>query len=140
VFLEADFMLDEREQEILATVRTLLALERNYLAEERTELAEFRTGLAILLVVPAASTVIAFASSLLDGTFALISNLLSFGLFAVLVVWGVWTIIRSRSKLKRIRANKKRLKARECEFVSKSKTINDLISECIIFEDVDKEG
>jgi uncharacterized membrane protein YidH (DUF202 family) len=140
VFLEADFMLDEREQEILATVRTLLALERNYLAEERTELAEFRTGLAILLVVPAASTVIAFASSLLDGTFALISNVLSFGLFAVLVVWGVWTIIRSRSKLKRIRANKKRLKARECEFVSKSKTINDLISECIIFEDVDKEG
>jgi len=139
VFLEAECMLDEKEQEILATVRTLLALERNYLAEERTELAEFRTGLAILLVVPAASTVIAFASSLLDGTFALISNVLSFGLFAVLVVWGVWTVIRSRSRLNKIRANKKRLKARECEFVSKSKAIYDLLSECIILEDDDRD-
>jgi len=117
----------------------LLALERNYLAEERTELAEFRTGLAILLVVPAASTVIAFASSLLNGTFALISNVLSFGLFAVLVVWGIWTVIHSRSKLNKIRMNKTRLKARECEFVSKSMIISDLISECIIFEDADRE-
>jgi hypothetical protein len=133
-------MLDEKEQEILAIVRTLLALERNYLAEERTELAEFRTGLAILLIVPAATTIFAYVSSLLEVRYAFLFDVLNFTLFAVLAVWGVWIIIRSRSKLNEIRKNKKLLKARECEFVSKSKTIHDLISECIILEEFDKEG
>lgn len=132
-------MVDETEQEILATVRTLLALERNYLAEERTELAEFRAGLAILLIVPAATTVIAYVSSLLEVRYGFLFDVLNFTLFAVLAVWGIWTMIHSRSELNRIRKNKTLLKARECEFVSKSKTINGLISECIILEDVDKE-
>ena len=138
VFLEAECMLDEKEQEILATVRTLLALERNYLAEERTELAEFRTGLAILLIVPAATTVLAYVSSVLESMYVFLFNVLNFTLFAVLTVWGILTIIRSRSKLSRIRKNKKLLKARECEFVSKSKTINDLISECILLKNDDR--
>jgi uncharacterized membrane protein YidH (DUF202 family) len=110
------------------------------LAEERTQLAEFRTGLAILLVVPAASTIIAVLGSFLEGTLALISNVFSFGLFASLVVLGIWTVGRSRSRLNRIRKDKNRLKARECEFVSKSKTIHDLVSECVILDDIDKEG
>jgi uncharacterized membrane protein YidH (DUF202 family) len=138
VFLEAIRMVDETEQEILATVRTLLALERNYLAEERTELAEFRAGLAILLIVPAATTVIAYVSSLLEIRYGLFFDILNFTLFAVLAVWGIWTIIRSRSKLNKIRKNKTLLKARECEFVSKSKTIRGLVGECIILEDVDE--
>ena len=132
-------MLDEKEQEILATVRTLLALERNYLAEERTALAEFRTGLAIVLTVTPASTVIVYVSSLLEVFYALIFYVLNFAFFAILIFWGIWMMVHSRSKLKRIRKNKKRLKARECEFVNRSKTIHDLISECIILEDDDRE-
>ncbi len=132
-------MVDENEQEILATVRTLLALERNYLAEERTELAEFRTGLAILLIVPTTTTVIAYISSILEVRHALFFDVLNFTLLAVLAILGIWTITRSHSKLNRIRNNKKLLKARECEIVSKSKTIHDLISECIILEDDNEE-
>jgi|GEM_PF-1490195 len=132
-------MLDEKEQEILATVRTLLALERNYLAEERTGLAEFRTGLAIVLTVIPAGTVIAYVSSLMEAFYAIIFYVLNFTFFAILAFWGVWMMLRSRSKLNKIRKNKKRLKARECEFVSKSKAIHDLLSECIILEDDDKD-
>jgi uncharacterized membrane protein YidH (DUF202 family) len=114
MFLEAICMVDEKEQEILATVRTLLALEKNYLAEERTELAEFRTDLAILLIDPAATTVIAYVSTLLDIRSVFLFDVLNFTLFTVLAVWGIWTIIRSRSKLNKIRKNKTLLKARAC--------------------------
>lgn len=132
-------MRDKKEQEILATIRTLLSLERNYLSEERTELAAFRTGLAIILIVPAASTVVAFVSSLLDGTYALVSNVLSFVVFAVLVVWGIWTLVSSHSSLNKIRKKKMILKARECEFMGRSKTIQGLVSDCIALEDVVRE-
>ncbi|HDQ05951.1 MAG TPA: hypothetical protein ENN36_04415 [Candidatus Bathyarchaeota archaeon] len=132
-------MLDEKEQEILATIRTLLALERNYLAEERTELAEFRTGLAIVLTVPPAGAVILYISSLLQGMSALIFEVFNFIFFASLAFWGIWMMARSRSQLKIISKKKTRLKVRECEFVSKSKAIHDLISDCIILEDDDRE-
>ena len=121
-------MVDEKEQEILAKARTLLALERNYLAEERTALAEFRTGLSILLIVPAASTVIAYVTSLLEARYVFLFNVLNFTLLTVFAGWGIWTVIRSRSKLNKIRKNKTRLKARECEFLNKSKIIHDLVS------------
>ena len=74
-------------------------------------------------------------SPFLDGTFVIISNILSFVLFASLVVCGIWMIFRSRSKLNRIRKDKRRLKARECEFVRKSETIHDLVNECIILDE-----
>jgi uncharacterized membrane protein YidH (DUF202 family) len=133
-------MVDETEQEILATIRTLLALERNYLAEERTELAEFRTGLAILLIVPAATTVIAYVSSLLEVRYVFLFDMLNFTLFAALAVWGILTVIHSRSKLNKIRKNKTLLKTRECEFVSKSTTIHGLIGECILLENAVKKS
>jgi uncharacterized membrane protein YidH (DUF202 family) len=133
----ANFMVDEAEQEILATVRTLLALERNYLAEERTELAKFRTGLAILLIVPPVSTVVAYFSSLLEAVYFLFFNVLNFTLLAIFAVWGFWTMIGSHSKLNRIRKNKTVVKSRECEFVGKSKTIQGLIGECILLEGED---
>jgi uncharacterized membrane protein YidH (DUF202 family) len=138
--LGAEFMTDEVEQEILATVRTLLALERNYLAEERTELAEFRTGLAILLIVPPVSTVIAYFSSFLEAAYFLFFNMLNFTLLAVLAVWGVWTMISSHSKLSRIRKNKTVVKSRQCEFVGKSKTIHGLVGECILLEGNNEES
>lgn len=133
-------MMDEAEQDILATVRTLLALERNYLAEERTELAEFRTGLAILLIIPPASTVIAYVSSLLELMYYLFFGALNFTLLAVFAVWGIRKMINSHSKLSRIRKNKKVLKSRECEFIGKSSTIHGLIGECILLEGGDREA
>jgi uncharacterized membrane protein YidH (DUF202 family) len=140
VSLGVKYMVDEAEQEILATVRTLLALERNYLAEERTELAEFRTGLAILLIIPPVSTVVAYFSSLLEAVYFLFFNVLNFTLLAILAVWGIWTMMSSHSKLSRIRKNKMVLKSRECEFVGKSKTIHGLIGECILLKGEDEKS
>ncbi len=125
------------EQEILAKIRTLLAIERNYLAEERTELAEFRTGLSLTVIAPAASTVIAYVFSLLKVGYALLFDMLNFTFFAILTVWGIWTSFRSRSKLNRIRKKKMILKDRECEIMSKSKAVQDLLSECMNLEDLE---
>lgn len=133
-------MTKPSEQEILAKIRTLLALERNYLAEERTELAEFRTGLALTVIAPAASTVIAYVFSLLQMGFALLFDALNVTFFAILTIWGIWTSLRSRSKLRRIRKKKTILKNRECEIMSKAKAIQDLLSDCIVLEDVELKG
>jgi uncharacterized membrane protein YidH (DUF202 family) len=119
------------EQEILAKIRTLLALERNYLAEERTELAEFRTGLALTVIAPAASTVIAYIFSFLEVEYALLFDALNFTFFAILTVWGIWTSLRSRSKLNKIRKKKMILRDRECEVMRKSRAVQDLFSDCI---------
>ncbi len=129
-------MMETKEQEILATIRTLLALERNYLAEERTELAEFRTGLALTVIAPAASTVIAYIFSLLQVEYAILFDGLNFTFFAILTVWGIWTSLRSRSKLNKIRKKKMILKDRQCEVMRKSKAVQDLLSDCIAVEDL----
>ncbi len=123
--------VETTEQEILATIRTLLALERNYLAEERTKLAEFRTGLALTVIAPAASTVVAYIFSLMQIQYALLFDAFNFAFFAILTVWGIWTSLRSRSELKKIRKKKMILKDRECEVMSKSKAVQDLLSDCI---------
>lgn len=126
--------VEKSEQEILAEIRTLLALERNYLAEERTELAEFRTGLALTVIAPAASTVIAYIFSLLQVENALPLDALNFTFFAVLTIWGIWTSLRSRSELNKIREKKMILKNRECEVMRKSKAVQDLLRDCIALE------
>jgi len=128
-------MVETSEQEILAEIRTLLALERNYLAEERTELAEFRTGLALTVIAPAASTVVAYIFSLLQVEYALLFDVLNVAFFAILTIWGIWTSVNSRSKLKRIRKKKMILKDRECEVMRKSKAVQDLLRDCIALED-----
>jgi len=128
-------MTEASEQETLARIRTLLALERNYLAEERTELAEFRTGLALTVIAPALSTVIAYIFSALRVEYALLFDGLNLVFFALLTVGGIWTSFRSRSKLKRIRNNKKILKDRICEVIATSKAVQDLFSDCIALED-----
>jgi uncharacterized membrane protein YidH (DUF202 family) len=135
----AKTMVETSEQEILAKIRTLLALERNYLAEERTELAEFRTGLALTVIAPAASTVIAYISSLLQVEHALLFDALNITFFAILTVWGIWTSLRSRSKLNRIRKKKMVLKDRECEVIRKSEAVHDLLRDCIALEDAKSE-
>ncbi|MDH5462004.1 MAG: DUF202 domain-containing protein [Candidatus Bathyarchaeota archaeon] len=128
-------MVETSEQEILAEIRTLLALERNYLAEERTELAEFRTGLALTVIAPAASTLVAYVFSLLQVEYALLFDVLNVAFFAILTIWGIWTSVNSRSKLKRIRKKKMILKDRECEVMRKSKAVQDLLRDCIALED-----
>jgi len=131
-------MTETSEQEILAKIRTLLALERNYLAEERTELAEFRTGLALTVIAPAASTVIAYIFSLLQVGHARLFDGLNFTFFAFLTVWGIWTSLRSRSKLNKIRKKRMVLKDRECEVIRKSKSVHELLSDCVSSEDARK--
>ena len=131
-------MAETSEQETLARIRTLLALERNYLAEERTELAGFRTGLALTVIAPALSTVIAYIFSLLRVEYAFLLDGLNLVFFALLTVGGTWTSFRSRSKLKKIRNNKKTLKDRICEVISTSKAVQDLLSDCIALEDAKK--
>ena len=133
--MEARTMVETSEQEILAEIRTLLALERNYLAEERTELAEFRTGLALTVIAPAASTLVAYVFSLLQVEYALLFDVLNVAFFAILTIWGIWTSVNSRSKLKRIRKKKMILKDRECEVMRKSKAVQDLLRDCIALED-----
>jgi len=128
-------MTESSEQEILAKIRTLLALERNYLAEERTELAEFRTGLALTVIAPALSTVIAYIFSLLQVEYVLLFDALNFIFFAFLTVWGIWTSLRSRSKLNKIRKKKMILKDRVCKVMSKSKSVQDLLEDCISLEE-----
>ena len=128
-------MTDNSEQEILAKIRTLLALERNHLAEERTELAEFRTGLALTVIAPALSTVIAYIFSLLQVEYVLLLDALNFIFFAFLTVWGIWTSLRSRSKLNKIRKKKMILKDRVCKVMSKSKSVQDLLEDCISLEE-----
>ena len=133
--MEAKTTVETSEQEILAKIRTLLALERNYLAEERTELAEFRTGLALTVIAPAASTVIAYLFSLLQVEHFLLFDALNITFFAILTIWGIWTTLRSRSKLNKIRKKKMILKDRECEVIRKSKAVQDLLRDCIALED-----
>ncbi|UCG45754.1 MAG: hypothetical protein JSV58_02985 [Candidatus Bathyarchaeota archaeon] len=123
------------EAEILAEIRTLLAIERNYLAEERTELAVFRTGLALTVIAPAASTLVAYIFSLLQVEFAPVLDVLNFTFFALLTIWGIWTSLRSRSELGRIRTKKAFLKRRECDVMAKSKAVQDLLQGCITLED-----
>ncbi len=138
--METRTMVETSEQEILAEIRTLLALERNYLAEERTELAEFRTGLALTVIAPAASTVVAYVFSLLQVEYALLFDVLNVAFFAILTIWGIWTSVNSRSRLKRIRKKKMILKDRECEVMRKSKSVQDLLSDCIVLESAKSKG
>ena len=91
------------ELELLATIRTLLALERNYLAEERTCLAEFRTGLTLTVIGPTTSTIFAFIFSRLELGDILLYDIITFTFFSILTVIGVWMVIRSRSKLTKLR-------------------------------------
>lgn len=126
--------METSEQEILAEIRTLLAIERNYLAEERTELAEFRTGLALTVIAPAASTIVAYLFSLLQVEYILIFDAIAFTFSAILTIWGIWTSIRSRSKLNKIKSRKVILKNRACEAMSKSKAVQDLLQDCLAIE------
>ena len=124
-------MTEPSEQEVLAKIRTLLALERNYLAEERTALAEFRTGLALTMIAPAAGTVVAYIFSAIQTEHGLLLDLFNVMFFAVLTILGIWTSLRSQSKLKKIRKNKRIIKDRETAIIKSSKAIYDLLCDCI---------
>jgi len=131
-------MVEPSEQEILAKIRTLLALERNYMAEERTALAEFRTGLALTVIAPAASTIVAYIFSILPIEKVILLDLLNLTFFSILTIIGIWTSIRSQSKLKTMRMKKKIIKDREAKIIKSSKAIYDLLCDCIDLKDETK--
>jgi uncharacterized membrane protein YidH (DUF202 family) len=132
-------MVKPSEQEILAKIRTLLALERNYMAEERTALAEFRTGLALTVISPTASTIVAYIFSILPIEQATLLDILNFTFFSILTIIGIWTSIRSQSKLKTMRIKKKIIKDREATIIKSSKAIYDLLCDCIDLKDETKK-
>jgi len=132
-------MAEAGQQEVLAKIRTLLALERNYLAEERTALAEFRTGLALTLISPTASTAVAYIVSNLPIEEAILLDLVNFTFFTILTIIGIWTSLRSRSKLKTIRKKKKIIKDREAAIIKSSKDLYDLLCDCLDIQDQNKQ-
>jgi len=132
-------MVEPTEQEILAKIRTLLALERNYMAEERTALAEFRTGLALTVIGPTASTIVAYIFSVLPVEQATLLDILNFTFFSILTIIGIWTSIRSQSKLKKMRVKKKIIKDREATIIKSSKAVYDLLCDCIDLKDETKK-
>ena len=133
--MEANTTVKASEQEILAKIRTLLALERNYLAEERTALAEFRTGLALTVIGPAASTIVAYIFSVLPIEKIILVDLLNLTFFSILTIIGIWTSFRSRSKLNKIRRQKKILNVREAAVVKCCRAVSDLLSDVMDLKD-----
>ncbi|GAG90491.1 unnamed protein product [marine sediment metagenome] len=113
----------------MARIRTLLALERNYLAEERTQLAQFRTGLTLTLIVP--PLFIFFLEIKIP--FYLVLPFYTF--FVIICLWGVWIVIRARSKLSKIRKKKNFLKEREKQIILSSKPISELFNGCMYFNE-----
>jgi uncharacterized membrane protein YidH (DUF202 family) len=132
-------MNEVNEQEVLAKIRTLLALERNFLADERTALAEFRTGLAITLIGPTVSTLIAYVLSVFTVDQTVVLVVLNFTFFSVLIIFGVWTIFRSQSKLKIIRRKKMAIKKRRIEISKSSKGIYDLLFDYVEEDELQKD-
>lgn len=102
--------MDNDEQLVLAKIRTLLALERKYLAEEKTALSEFRTGLALFLIVPPATGLIIYITSVFLIEMQILASLPIFVFFIALIIIGGWMIFCSRSALKKIQRKKKLLK------------------------------
>lgn len=129
-------MVKAEKQEVLAEIRTLLALERNYLAEERTALAEFRTGLALTVIGPTASTIIVYILSILPIEETFIFDLLNFTFFSILTAIGIWTSYQSRSKLQKIRIQKRILKDREAAVIGCCKAVSDLLSDLVNLKDI----
>ncbi len=120
-----------KEKDFLARMRTLLALERNYLAEERTYLAESRTGIALALVAP---PIVIFIFSLnieIQFYLALLFNTFIFSIS----IFGLWMIIKSRIKLKKIKKKKQRVKESEKKIIKSSKLARDLLSNCMFLDD-----
>jgi len=124
----------KNENEILATIRTLLALERNFLAEERTCLAEFRTGLTLTVIGPTISTFLAYLFTSLEFEEAIVYDLINFTFFSILTIIGIRMSARSRSKINEIRRMKKVLKDRQSAIIKSSKVINELLGDCICLE------
>ncbi|MHA2408084.1 MAG: hypothetical protein ACXACA_06915, partial [Candidatus Ranarchaeia archaeon] len=104
--------------------------------EERTTLAEFRTGLAMTVIGPTVSTVIASFFSSLPIKEVILYEVINFTFFSILTIVGIWTSFQSRSKLRKIRTKKQVIKTRETLLIKQSKTVYDLLCECI---DLDEE-
>ena len=122
------------EHEILSMLSTLLALERNFLAEERTCLAEFRTGLTLTVLGPTIGTILAYILSSFTVEEVLFYDLINLLVFTLLTILGMRMTLLSRSKLKHIREMKTTLKNRQSKIVENSKTIKDLLGDCLCLD------
>ncbi len=127
-------MAETNEHDTLLRIRTLLALERNYLAEERTALAEFRTGLTLALIAPPATTILAYIFYVLP-TEPFFFNLLSFIVFTVVAVLGIWMSFRARSRLKKIWRKKRMLREHQVAIIKSVKATDDLLGKLIVLEE-----
>jgi len=127
-------MPETDEHDTLLRIRTLLALERNFLAEERTALAEFRTGLAVALIAAPASSIVAYIFFIIPGE-PFFFNLLSFIVFAVIAVMGIWMGLRSRSKMKKISEKKKMLREHQVAIIKSVKAVDSLLGKLIVLEE-----
>ena len=112
------------DTELLAQLRTLMALERNYLAMERTFLAAFRSGLALLLLTPSLyiySVALAWQLNFF--------TLILYGIMVIIGVLGLWELLRSRLKLKKIHQYRITIIKKEKEIISSSKKISDMFTD-----------
>ena len=123
------------QQDVLATIRTLLAFERNYLAEERTALAEFRTGLALIVIGPAASTILAYILVSFTSEVGILLDVSNILFFSSLTLIGIWISVHSRSKLQKIKRRKRILKDRQLELAQSSEPVYNLLQECLNFDE-----
>ena len=133
-------IMDQKEQDSLAILQTLLALERNFLAEERTCLAEFRTGLGFTVLGPTIGTILAYLFSSLALEDVFLYDLMNFIFFSIITVLGIWITLHSRSKLKKIRNLKKSLKVRQSDIIKTSKSITNLLGDCICLDFFEDKG
>ena len=121
------------ESVMLARMRTLLALERNFLAEERTALAEFRTGLALILIGPPASIV--YLSSSLHFEAPLWMNILLYIFIGILMIWGIFMLVRAHKKVNMLRSERMIIKDREKQIMESSPEAQELLKNCMFQDD-----
>jgi len=114
-------MVEEREETVLAEIRTLLALERNYLAEERTRLSVFQTGIALALIVPSISAAFAYVFSHILNGIPFDLDLPIYMLSVMLTIAGILISFHSWTELKEIRRKMKILREHEATIIRNSR-------------------
>ena len=121
------------ESMMLSRMRTLLALERNFFAEERTALAEFRTGLALILIGPPTSIV--YLSSSLHFEAPLWMNIILYVFIGILMIWGIFMVVRAHKKANILRSGRNVIKEREKKIIESSPEAQELLKNCMFQED-----
>lgn len=120
------------EQEVLAVIRTLMAYERNYLSIERTQLAQLRTGIALALITPTVAATLAYAFEFLPRNYYI--SIVVYFFLAVITLYGVWMSVGAYFGLKETRRIQSKIHKRQLEIITKTNTINVLLSDILTKE------